>query len=150
MGREISHVMGHLGARWLERPDRVREELPERVVAAMAVEPSAEVADIGAGDGCFVPAENCLQFAAPTLPGRLLWRLSIRPRCAVAVDRRHLRIVLIGRAKRAAEPQGAGAGLAVLASGGASSGAALLAGLLFGLVRQQDGAEAVEVASHNG
>jgi ubiquinone/menaquinone biosynthesis C-methylase UbiE len=53
MGREISHVMGHLGARWLERPDRAREELPERVVAEMALAPDAEVADIGAGTGYF-------------------------------------------------------------------------------------------------
>jgi SAM-dependent methyltransferase len=53
MGREISQVMGHLGARWLERPDREREELPERVVAAMDLAPDAEVADIGAGTGYF-------------------------------------------------------------------------------------------------
>ena len=26
MGREISHVMGHLGASWLERPEREAEE----------------------------------------------------------------------------------------------------------------------------
>ena len=26
LGREISHVMGHLGASWLERPEREREE----------------------------------------------------------------------------------------------------------------------------
>ena len=25
LGREISHVMGHLGAGWLERPERVRQ-----------------------------------------------------------------------------------------------------------------------------
>jgi ubiquinone/menaquinone biosynthesis C-methylase UbiE len=53
MGREISQVMGHRGARWLERPDRVREELPDRVVAAMDLAPNAEVADIGAGTGYF-------------------------------------------------------------------------------------------------
>ena len=26
MGRQISHVMGHQGATWLERPEREREE----------------------------------------------------------------------------------------------------------------------------
>ena len=26
MGREISHVMGHQGAGWLDRPERIREE----------------------------------------------------------------------------------------------------------------------------
>ena len=53
MGREISQVMGHRGARWLERSSRVREELPDRVVAAMDLAPEAEVADIGAGTGYF-------------------------------------------------------------------------------------------------
>ncbi|WP_295885459.1 class I SAM-dependent methyltransferase [uncultured Thiohalocapsa sp.] len=53
MGREISQVMGHRGARWLERPSRIREELPERVVAAMDLAADAEVADIGAGTGYF-------------------------------------------------------------------------------------------------
>ena len=27
MGRQISHVMGHQGAAWLERPEREREEI---------------------------------------------------------------------------------------------------------------------------
>ncbi|MGD8275056.1 MAG: class I SAM-dependent methyltransferase [Thiohalocapsa sp.] len=53
MGREISQVMGHRGARWLERASRVREELPNRVVAAMDLAADAEVADIGAGTGYF-------------------------------------------------------------------------------------------------
>ena len=32
MGREISHVMGHLAAGWLERPEREREEMPNRLI----------------------------------------------------------------------------------------------------------------------
>ena len=28
LGRQISHVMGHLGAGWLERPEREKEEHP--------------------------------------------------------------------------------------------------------------------------
>lgn len=53
MGREIARVMGHRGAAWLERPSRVHEELPQRVVGAMALRPDAEVADVGAGTGYF-------------------------------------------------------------------------------------------------
>jgi len=53
LGREISQVMGHLGAGWLERPSRVREELPDRLIEAMALAPDAVVADIGAGTGYF-------------------------------------------------------------------------------------------------
>jgi ubiquinone/menaquinone biosynthesis C-methylase UbiE len=53
MGREISQVMGHRGARWLERISRVREERPDIVIEAMELPADAEVADIGAGTGYF-------------------------------------------------------------------------------------------------
>jgi ubiquinone/menaquinone biosynthesis C-methylase UbiE len=53
LGREISEVMGHRGARWLERKTRVDEERPDRVIDAMALAADAEVADIGAGTGYF-------------------------------------------------------------------------------------------------
>ena len=53
MGREISQVMGHRGARWLERSGRVREERPERVIESIALAADAQVADIGAGTGYF-------------------------------------------------------------------------------------------------
>jgi len=53
LGREISQVMGHQGAAWLERSAREVEERPDRVVEGMALAPDAEVADIGAGTGYF-------------------------------------------------------------------------------------------------
>ena len=53
MGREISHVMGHLGAGWLERPEREREERTDLLVERLPVEPDFVVADIGAGTGYF-------------------------------------------------------------------------------------------------
>jgi ubiquinone/menaquinone biosynthesis C-methylase UbiE len=53
MGREIAHVMGHEGADWLERPERVTEEQPDRVIDAMQLKPTDTVADIGAGTGYF-------------------------------------------------------------------------------------------------
>mgnify|MGYP001827298111 CR=1 FL=1 len=53
MGREISQVMGHLGAAWLERPGRDREEGASRLVRELPLEPDSVVADIGAGTGYF-------------------------------------------------------------------------------------------------
>lgn len=53
MGREIAQVMGHLGAGWLERPSREREERPQQLINALALQPTDVVADIGAGTGYF-------------------------------------------------------------------------------------------------
>ena len=53
MGREISHVMGHLGAGWLERPTREREERTDLLLDNLPLEPGAVAADIGAGTGYF-------------------------------------------------------------------------------------------------
>lgn len=53
MDREISFVMGHQAAQWLNRPGRVQEEMPDEVVANMGLAPDHVVADIGAGSGYF-------------------------------------------------------------------------------------------------
>ncbi len=54
MGREISHVMGHLGAGWLERSGREREERTDLLIENLPLTDSSVVADIGAGTGYFV------------------------------------------------------------------------------------------------
>ena len=53
MGREISQVMGHRGAAWLERPSRAQREQPQILLAALDLTPEMTVADIGAGTGYF-------------------------------------------------------------------------------------------------
>ena len=53
LDREISFVMGHRAAGWLNRPERIREEMPDDVVANMGLESDHVVADIGAGSGYF-------------------------------------------------------------------------------------------------
>ena len=53
LGREISHVMGHLGANWLERKSREREEATNLLVNKLPLEIDSIVADIGAGTGYF-------------------------------------------------------------------------------------------------
>ncbi len=53
MGREISHVMGHRGAAWLERPRREREERTDLLIDNLPLTEDSVVADIGAGTGYF-------------------------------------------------------------------------------------------------
>ena len=72
-GREISQVMGHRGAAWLERRSRVAEEHPDDVVKAMALAPDAKVADIGAGTGYF-----SLRIA-PKVPDGRVYAVDIQP-----------------------------------------------------------------------
>jgi len=51
MGRGISHVMGHQGADWLERPEREAEERTELLIESLKFRQGESVADIGAGTG---------------------------------------------------------------------------------------------------
>jgi len=53
MGRQISQVMGHLGAGWLERSKREQEERTDLLVEMMSLEPDEVIADIGSGTGYF-------------------------------------------------------------------------------------------------
>ena len=52
-GREISNVMGHLGASWLERSSRANEESPNLAVDLLGLKKDMIVADFGAGTGYF-------------------------------------------------------------------------------------------------
>lgn len=53
LGREIAQVMGHLGAGWLERPEREQEERTDLLLDALDLKPTDVAADIGAGTGYF-------------------------------------------------------------------------------------------------
>ena len=53
MGREISKVMGHLGAGWLERPERVRQERTDLLIESLNLRLTDKVVDLGAGSGYF-------------------------------------------------------------------------------------------------
>jgi len=70
-GREISKVMGHFGAAWLERDSRSVEENPELAVKLLNLKKNMIVADFGAGTGYFTShlAEQCsLVFAVDIQP----------------------------------------------------------------------------------
>jgi ubiquinone/menaquinone biosynthesis C-methylase UbiE len=49
--RQPAPVMGMGGADWLIRPERLREEEPDRMLAALDIKKGSVVADIGAGVG---------------------------------------------------------------------------------------------------
>tara|TARA_B100000575_G_scaffold10159_1_gene7496 strand:+ start:862 stop:1557 length:696 start_codon:yes stop_codon:yes gene_type:complete len=70
-GREISKVMGHFGAAWLERKSRSVEENPKLAVKLLNLKKNMIVADFGAGTGYFTShlAEQCsLVFAIDIQP----------------------------------------------------------------------------------
>jgi len=73
MGREISKVMGHRGAAWLERPERAKKEKPDLLVDSMRLAPSDVVADIGAGTGYFTFR------IAPKVPEGRVFAVDIQP-----------------------------------------------------------------------
>lgn len=51
--RRIAPVMSAVHADWLTRPERAREEQPDRLVAALQIPKGALVVDLGAGVGYF-------------------------------------------------------------------------------------------------
>lgn len=53
LGREIAQVMGHQEILWLERPSREFTEQPNKLIAALNLQPTDIVADIGVGTGYF-------------------------------------------------------------------------------------------------
>ena len=82
MGREISHVMGHLGASWLERPEREAEEKTSLLVENLDLSPTDVVADIGAGTGYFT-----FRMAALVPEGKVL-AVDIQPEMLAIIEKR--------------------------------------------------------------
>jgi ubiquinone/menaquinone biosynthesis C-methylase UbiE len=52
-GRRYAQVMSAAGAAWLDRPERIEEEQPDRALDVLKIQPGAVVADVGAGSGYF-------------------------------------------------------------------------------------------------
>ena len=73
MGREISQVVSQHAIRWLERPDREKEERPSLVMENLELDPDDVVADIGAGSGYFT------FLMAPLVPEGKVLAVDIQP-----------------------------------------------------------------------
>lgn len=86
MGREISQVMGHLGAGWLERPEREAEEKGSLLLAALELQPDHVVADIGAGSGYFT-----FQIA-PLVPAGKVLAVDIQPEMLELIKEKSLQL----------------------------------------------------------
>ncbi len=82
MGREISFVMGHRAADWLNRPGRIEEEQPDEVVANMNLRADEVVADIGAGSGYF-----SFRIAAQVPQGKVM-AVDIQPEMLAIIEQR--------------------------------------------------------------
>lgn len=82
-GRPIAQVMSHLGAGWLDRPEREDEEAPSKAIALLALKPGATVADVGAGSGFM--SEKLSRAVGPS--GRV-YAVDIQPEMIALIDAR--------------------------------------------------------------
>jgi precorrin-6B methylase 2 len=83
LGREIAQVMGYQGMGWLERPERIKEEEPAKLIAALELKPGLVVADLGAGSGY-----HSFLMAPKLLPGGKVLAVDIQPEMIVAIQDR--------------------------------------------------------------
>ncbi len=82
MGREISDVLGHQGADWLERADRQTEEQPQKMITALALQPTDVVADVGAGSG------YVSQLLAAQVPQGRVMAIDLQPEMLALIKQR--------------------------------------------------------------
>lgn len=73
-GRHIAQVMSHLGADWLDRPERNAEEQPDKALDDIGVKPGDIVADVGAGTGYYT-----VKLARRVQPGGRVYATDIQP-----------------------------------------------------------------------
>ena len=72
--RVPAQFMSYQGAGWLERPERVAEEMPDEMLAVMGLEDGDIVADIGVGSGFFTR-----RMARLVAPSGTVYAVDIQP-----------------------------------------------------------------------
>ncbi len=80
--RKYADVMGFGGAPWLERPERIEEEDPEKALDAIGIPAGAIIADVGAGTGYF-----SRRMAKRAGPAGKVYAVDIQPRMIEALKR---------------------------------------------------------------
>jgi ubiquinone/menaquinone biosynthesis C-methylase UbiE len=73
-GRVIAPTMSVDGADWLDRPEREREEQPQKAIAALHLMPGMNVGEVGAGTGFYA-----LRIAKRIQPGGTYYANDIQP-----------------------------------------------------------------------
>lgn len=73
-GRIIAPTMSVDGADWLDRPEREREEQPQKAIAALHLAPGMNVGEVGAGTGFYA-----LRIAKLIQPGGTYFANDIQP-----------------------------------------------------------------------
>ena len=83
MGREIAQVMSYLGAGWLERPEREKEENVSKLMPALQLKPGDTVLDLGAGSGF-----HTMKLAELVGPKGKVYALDIQPEMLALIKKR--------------------------------------------------------------
>ena len=83
MGRRIAQTMHYLGAPWLVRESRDREEEPERLIAALDLKQGDHVCDLGCGNGFY-----SLKIAERIQPRGMVYAVDIQPQMLELLNER--------------------------------------------------------------
>ncbi len=73
-GRVIAPTMSVEGADWLDRPEREREEQPQKAISALHLVPGMNIGEVGAGTGFYA-----LRIAKRIQPGGIYYANDIQP-----------------------------------------------------------------------
>lgn len=74
MGRRIARTMHYLGAEWLTRDSREREEQCSKLLKSLEIQPGQTVCDLGCGNGYYT-----LKLAKLVGPQGIVWAVDIQP-----------------------------------------------------------------------